>query len=283
MIITRRGLLGLFAALPAWAADFWEKEPDFKKWSAKDVDKMLNNSPWAQKTFVAMRGGGGGGGFAGGGGGGRRGGGGGVPGGAGGGGGFAGGGGGGGGRRGGGGGGGDVPMGPPPMEFIIRWHSSRPVKEAIIASRLQMEGTEMTSDMQAFLDREESHYILTVSGMPARMGQRFVANPGRLASFATLERKGKEPLTAESAEASEQPNQTVNLAFLFPRTEAITAADKEVEFIFKPAPGGGGQGRGGQGGQGGDGQARQRQGGAGLEIKRKFKLKDMMYGGTLSL
>ncbi len=61
--------LGVTALL---AADFW-KAKKFTEWSDKEVQKMLDDSPWAHKDALAMQGGGGmpGGG---GGGGGRRGG-----------------------------------------------------------------------------------------------------------------------------------------------------------------------------------------------------------------
>jgi len=264
--MTRRVLLGMIGAAPAaWAADFWDKNPDFKNWSAKDADKMLNNSPWAQTVSIQMGGGGGGGGFSGGGRGrGGAGGGGGFSGGSG----SGGGGGGGGGRRGGGGGGGG-PVGPPPMQFLVRWHSSRPVKEAIIASRTKAEGVAWDDGMQEFIDREETHYVLNIPNFPARMGQRMSENLDRLKTFARLERKGHDPILAETAEV--QPaGQAISLYFLFPRTDAISEADKDVTFIFKP-----GRPEGREGG----GQGR----GAGIEIKRKFKLKDMVYNGELAL
>lgn len=259
MTTTRRELLGLLAVLPAAAADFWEKEPDFLKWSAKDIDKLLTNSPWAQKAFIALQGGGGAGGPGGGGGG------------RGGGGGFPGGGGGGGGRPGGGfpGGGGQMQGGPRAMEFMVRWFSAQPVKEAMIAAQLQNEGARLSDEMQAFLDRRETHYILTVSGFRGMMGQRFKENQERLAGFATLERKDKEAIGAEKAEARDQGNQAIDLAFYFPRTDPITEADKDVEFVFKPG------GRRGEGGGQGAGPR--------LEIKRKFKLKDMFYEGELAI
>ena len=60
---------------------------------------------------------------------------------------------------------------------------------------------------------------------------------------------------AEKAQASQQPK-GVDIFFLFPKTEAITLDDKEVEFVAK-------LGR--------------------IEIRRKFKLKDMMVGEKLEL
>jgi len=257
--LTRRSALALLGAAPAaFAADFWEKNPEFQSWSAKETDKLLNSSPWAQTASIQLGGGGGGGGGFGGGGGGR-------PGGAGGGaGGF--GGGGGGGRRGGGGGGGGQ-GGPPPLQFLVRWHSARPVKEAIVAERLQLESAELDDDMKAFIERAETHYILNIPNFPARMGGRMAEDLERLKTFATLERKGHDPILADSAQA--QPgNGSLSLFWLFPRSAAITEADKEVTFAFKPVRSGGGRDQGA---------------GPRLQFKRRFKLKDMLYNGELAL
>lgn len=44
---------GAFAllAMCVWASDPW-KNSDYEKWSAKDVDKILNNSPWAKSITI---------------------------------------------------------------------------------------------------------------------------------------------------------------------------------------------------------------------------------------
>lgn len=38
-------------AVCVWATEPW-KNADYEKWSAKDVDKILNNSPWAKSILV---------------------------------------------------------------------------------------------------------------------------------------------------------------------------------------------------------------------------------------
>jgi hypothetical protein len=38
-------------AVCAWATEPW-KNADFEKWSAKDVDRILNNSPWAKQITI---------------------------------------------------------------------------------------------------------------------------------------------------------------------------------------------------------------------------------------
>ncbi len=46
-------MAGAFALLAvcAWASDPW-KNSDYEKWSAKDVDRILNNSPWAKSITI---------------------------------------------------------------------------------------------------------------------------------------------------------------------------------------------------------------------------------------
>jgi len=75
------------------------------------------------------------------------------------------------------------------------------------------------------------------------------------------------------------------MLYMFPKTDAITIADKEVEFVTKLCSRGGG-GFGGGGGRGAAPGAAPAAGGASncqFNVKKKFKLKDMMYNGALAL
>lgn len=45
-------LLLLTVAALAWASDVWKTKP-YQQWNQKDVDKILNDSPWVKKTSVA--------------------------------------------------------------------------------------------------------------------------------------------------------------------------------------------------------------------------------------
>ena len=144
--------LGLIGVAILSVASFWETK-DYTEWSAKEVRKILNNSPWAKKVslnFGGMGGPGGQGspgGYGGGAGGGRGGGG--FPGGGAGGGGFPGGGGG-GGIPGGGGGGASRGGGgygragggqsPPQLQLTIQWSSALPVKQALMRGRFRQRG-----------------------------------------------------------------------------------------------------------------------------------------------
>jgi len=242
--------LGLGAAVLV-AADFWETKK-FTEWTDKDVQKMLKDSPWARTVEVPLSVGGGGGG---GGGRGRRGGGGGIPG-------AASGGMGGGGEEGMGGGGG-MPRGGdmggmearPTMNVILRWHSSLPVKQAVARARFGDEvGT--SPDAAQMLSRQEERYIVGIAGLPM-MAVR--AKPEELKSRTELRIKGKQPIVADHVQADRQ-EKTVNLYFFFPREvngqPAIKLEDKDVEVVCKLPN---------------------------MEIKRKFRLKDMVFDGKLEL
>ena len=229
-------LIGAGAVL--LAADFWEKK-EFTEWSDKDVARMMEDSPWSREVNILMAGrpsfsraggeSGGGGGFEGGGGGGGR-----------------------GGR--GGGGLGDSELARPALSLHVRWMSALPVKQALVRSSMSSE-QQMDERTQQFLKRAETHYLVAVSDIPARMVN---ASEGteRFVQAARIERGNHgEPLAPERVEARPERNR-MTLYFFFPRTNPITLEDKNVEFVLNAEQ---------------------------LEIKRKFKLQEMVYQGKLEL
>ncbi len=296
----------------AWGAGFWDKK-HFTQWTEKEVQRTLNNSPWAKSVKIPLAAATAGGLPSGGGGGGRgRGG---APG-AGGGGGLPGGGGGGGRRGGGGGAGAGMPTASQPsLDLLIRFNDALPVRHANVKQRLG-ESDEITPEFQNYIDSEATHYVVAVAFRSQRTTQmlgRFGANPERLIGTAKLRRKGKDDIVPEKVEVLTEP--FAIFLYYFPRTDPIEVADKAVEFAMRLAPPAGaqaggqrrpGQGQGGpragqqqgqqpgQGGQrrAGGGQAG-RQGGGGRnpmaqalfnkEIKKSFRLKDMVYDGRLAL
>ncbi len=279
------GIVMLTATL--WGAGFWDKK-DFTQWSEREVNKTFTDSPWAKKVTIsnanAMQmaqstGGRGGGGRGAGGGGG-------IPGG----------GGGGGGRRGGGGGGGGGMT--PPMQMLnllVRFDEALPVKHAKVKYRMG-ESTELTPEMQQYLDSETDYYVVTVEGLPQPLA-RFEEEPERLATTARLRRKGHDDVYPAKVEVSRQGS--VVFRYFFVKNDPIELSDKEVEFYFKldrPQAGGQAQNRQRRPGQqgGGGGQQAGRPGGGGQrgagafmlfgkEVKKKFRLKDMVYNGELTL
>ncbi len=244
-------MLGLGAATLA-AEEFWQRKK-FSEWTPKEVQKMLKDSPWARPVEIrldAM-----GGGMGRGAGGRRRGGGGGSLGDA-----SIGAGGIGGGEEGGmgggmgrGGGGMAVPESIPTATVYVRWRTALPVKQAYIRARF---GDEAATSPEAakLLASQETHYIVEIAGLPAAMMR---VNPAQLKSGAQLRIKGKPPIEVVDIKAGRDQN-LVNLYLIFPRQRegapTITLEDKEVEVFLRAGP---------------------------LDIRRKFRLKDMVFAGNL--
>ena len=244
------------------AEDFWEKKK-YAEWTDKEVRQMVTNSPWARRVEIplgaAMSGGGGRGGRGGGRGG--------RGGGAGGGGGFgadsagtgglpgdggdAGGGFGGGGGIGAEGAGGGGPA--PTLPLTVRWQSALPVRQALVKSRL---GAEAATSQEAakMLATEQQYYIVTISGLPGR----FLAGlpPGALKNSSALRLSKSQSIEASDVKVNlGQPLADVFL--IFPRTRALKLEDKEVELVVT--------------------------GLGSLEVRKKFRLKEMVFDGKLEL
>lgn len=259
-------VLALFA-LPLLAADFWETKK-YTEWSDKEVKKILTDSPWAATITTGstvantapdmsgLAGGGGSRGGGGGGGGGMGGGGGDIGGGGAGGGGGVGGG---GGAMGGGGGGG---RGGGAMSVTVRWATALPIKQALLKLRLGEKAA--SPEAEKILSAPDSHYVVMMEGLRAR-GMQAEA----LKAVTTLNRKGKAPIAAAQVQVPQaqpggpqgqpggpqgQPGGPV--FFYFPKTDPVVLEDKEVEFVTKIGQ---------------------------TELKHKFKLKDMVVGGNLTI
>ncbi len=129
-----------------------------------------------------------------------------------------------------------------------------PVKQAMVKSKY---GSEAATAQEAidYLARQETHYIVAVVGLPGRMAGAVQRNPDTLKENTVLKRKKKEPINPDDVQVQSQ-EETANFFFMFPKTDALTVDDKEVEFIMKT----------------------QR-----FQVKRKFKLKNMVFNGELSL
>lgn len=256
----RKTLAIFFSAGILLAADFWTTKP-FTEWSDKEIAKIVSDSPWAKRVSLSMGlppsgldtpGAGG-----------RRGGAGAVGGGA------SGdastqvpGGGGGGGLSGGDVGGGPGAGGPggggaPSITFIVRWQTAMPVKQALMKNKYGAE-TAGSEEAKKFLAQEEKNYVLVLQGLPKMLAGAAAQGENGIEKFKqgiSLQRKGKEPILAEKLQIVPQ-EKTVDLYILFPRAEAISIEDKEVEFVCKMPR---------------------------TDVKQKFKLKDMMFQDKLAL
>jgi hypothetical protein len=275
-------------ALALCAADSWLSK-DYTAWTSEETKRVLTNSPWARETTTSIAdygpgmlppggsaesggrngGGGMGAGGMGGGGMGSQG---------------AGAGGmgngglgsaegmGGGGNRGGRGGMGQGGMMMEAQKVTIRWESALPVREALLKAKFG-EKLPAPGDPALALDQPEKEYIIAVAGLQMPMmtggGHRpedlAGAGPGtdpstgarrdRLLHAAQLVRKGKDPITPTDVVMDNAVNALV-VRFKFPRTDAISADDKEVKFICQMGP---------------------------MRVERKFALKEMIFNGKLEL
>jgi hypothetical protein len=231
------------------AADFWETKK-FTDWNEKEVMKVLSDSPWATKVSIPKPPMGG-------------------PGGKGGGmaflpqdegGGTSGGGGGGGGKGGGGGGkgGGGGTTFSQEIDLTMRWITALPVKEANVMRQYGKDaGT--NPDAAKRLAREEQYYIAQIEGYPGRLTAEAVT------AAAELVVKGVPPVKPAQVDVSPgaptgrgaPPN---NIFLVFPKAQpgahVIKVEDGEVEVVVNMP---------------------------GLKLKRKFKLKDMVFNGKLEI
>ncbi len=220
------------AACAVLAADFWD-EKEFTDWSDRDVQRMVTNSPWAKRiTVVFPRApqtalndrnpvAGGIGGVGGGGRGGR------------------------------GFGGGDG-FGPARQSrLVVQWRSALPMRQAIVRGRIG-EGSALDSAGRQLLAQRPTGYFIVVAGLPRPFAR---LDPAALMAGARLERPGKRPILPIEAAAEPEGNGAVIL-YLFPRGDAITLADEEVEFVTEIAE---------------------------ASIERTFELEDMVFNGRLEL
>jgi hypothetical protein len=141
----------------------------------------------------------------------------------------------------------------------LRWHTALPVRQAMAKMRF---GDEAATSPQAklLIERKEPRYVVGVTGMPplliAARGGNFA---DRVKQITELRRKDKDPLKPADVQGEmDQSTQRANLYIVFPKDDAtaITLDDKEVEFFMKLPQ---------------------------AEVKRKFKLKDLVYNGKLEL
>jgi hypothetical protein len=278
----RLGAAGAACALVLFAADFW-KTKDSSQWTSEETNKMLSDSPWAKGKTVqpqqsqpqrGMGRRGGGFGFPGGG----------YPGGGGGGGGYPGGG---GGYPGGGGGGGGYPSGGSsngdgsqagPMNLTIRWDSAMPIQQG-----LMRQGAGQADELKAATAATEKYYVISVLGLrlpqarnrsssypddqnsdstsnnnddnSPRRNQNNDGLRSQLLDAAQLAPKGKSSIYPQDVQI-DGPDGIDGVRFLFPRTNPINAADKEVDFILNIRR---------------------------IRVEEKFHLSDMQYEGKLAL
>jgi hypothetical protein len=200
-------LLG-FAAAILNAADFWEKKK-YSEWSPKEVQAMLNDSPWARRVVVAIGdlrpagrkaetvGGGRADGRAP------------SP----------------GVDRSGRGGetGSDIPRSPT-ATLLLRFHAALPIKQAVARARF---GDEVLKSPEAanMLSRKEEAIIIGITGPPRQLP----ADPAGLKENAHIVIKGRDPIQAEKV-VIDKGKEGAAIYLIFPKgTNPIRLEDGSFE------------------------------------------------------
>lgn len=249
LVLTCPVAVCMFAAA-LMGADFWQAKP-FTDWNDKDVQKMLQSSPWAKPFSVALAGGANSST---------------------------------GGKRGGSTSNPTAPMGGPAgtadqgglgryasskgdpgdsglgagastVNLIVRWQSAMPIREAVIKAKYGDEAATSPEAKKA-LQKPIEHYILAVGGVPRNALQGDADElKKRMLADGMLSVKGKDPIRPVDF-MMEGEGRTAEVLFAFPKTAPITEEDREVEFVIRI----------------GD-----------FSIRQKFRLKDMLVNGKLDL
>ena len=166
---------------------------------------------------------------------------------------------------GGGGMGGDMGGGPEAMErpqVVVRWESADPFRQASLRAQ--------NSHAKQIEEWSKEFYVVSVSGMSMMRGggreagpdQRPQPDPARMEQMqqrmkdATLLKRKSRKIRSHRHVWNSAGGEGMTMVFLFPRSDAIDADDKEVtlETAFGP-----------------------------MQVKAKFNLKDMVYNGKLAL
>ncbi len=229
----RRKLAGtvgvwLLAGVALVAADFWA-EKDFTTWYDKEVEKMLTDSPWAKQVRIIVAG--------------------------------------------------TLTEEGQPIftpsttpnipgecggeqfdairrtKVTVTWTSALPIKQALVRQAIGRDAPIPPESQQA-LALDEPVYAVTIFGVPPTFTWLATMSDA-LKAETILKRKDQAPIAPEEVRLfRDAGNQSISVVFLFPKTEAITLEDRDVELITKL----------------GD-----------VDIKKKFKLADMVFRDQLAL
>lgn len=230
-------LLVVLSGARLFSADFWERKR-FPDWTAKEIQKLLTNSPWARPVLVPLEtlhgqqaapmphkqakgacqqcsvGG--------------------VPvalqss---------------------------DMPELARPLTVTVRWHSALPLKQAL-AKLLFGDEVSTSAAAAELLSREDDSYVVGLSSLPRQVVPEDLEN---IKSGAVLRVRNGPSIPAREARVRAEGDM-VNLLMYFPKPQGgsagITLEHREVEFGVKLFA---------------------------IEIKRKFRLSEMVYQGKLEL
>jgi hypothetical protein len=170
----------------------------------------------------------------------------------------------------------------PDWDLVVAVRSALPFKQALVRREIGQGGAP-TPQHEARLAAAEDHYVISIAGIPRAMTTQLQ----KVADATEIRRRGKEPIRATQGAVmtidrnglqvaenrapgirlaaqrgrgfgggEDRSGITVTLVLGFPRTDAITPADNEFEVVTVLGN---------------------------YNLKRTFKLKDMVFKGQLAL
>ncbi len=135
------------------------------------------------------------------------------------------------------------------LMLTVVWQSALPIKQALVRRKYGAEAG-ISPVAKKILD-DDSAYAIAVSGLPPTLDPQPKAT---ILAQTSLSSKGKD--LRPSDVVLPPPGKGEDTVFIFHKTTPFTADDKEVEFVTKLGT---------------------------LNIKCKFRLKDMLFNGDLAL
>jgi hypothetical protein len=147
------------------------------------------------------------------------------------------------------------------FKLTIQWRSALPVKQALARAKFGAEAA-TSPEARQFLDALEPNYVIAVLGIP----RPTILGGGEPVKQALLERAALSGGGKDWIHASDIQFRTsggggggadlIDAFFVFPKAGVVTIDDKEIEFSIKLAS---------------------------FTVKERFRLKDMVFKGTLEL
>ncbi len=141
-------------------------------------------------------------------------------------------------------------------EVTVAWSTALPIRQATVRQAIGL-GAPIPPESQQELEMDPPVYVVTLSGLPPTLRWLATTVPA-IEAETMLKRKDKAPIAVESVRLFQnKQSQLISLVFRFPKTDVITVEDGEVELVTKL--------------------------GASGDLKKKFKLSDMVFGDQLEL
>ena len=139
--------------------------------------------------------------------------------------------------------------------LTVVWTSVLPVKQALVRQASGL-GAPVPAESQQMLDQTEPFYAVTLFGIPPSLSVLGTMRDALMAET-TLRRKDREPIVPEDVRLFQNADDgMIRVIFLFPKDDLITLDDKDVELVTRLID---------------------------SEVKKKFKLEDMVFRDQLEL